>query len=407
MDIFELFNIEKAKDLKKYLKKNSVEYRSIYGNFVFAYEDALAHFNVGVIVIRGHITGYEFYLDDKGLSYDDKVNKILEIEKVFTEKFGKPELNSTNHLDNTNIVFQYNLENVSYRLECQKLLFEGDEKDIGFIGLRRKPPKRKELTDNMITFIGSMIGGFIWGILMYLVTPGWDLVKFGVYLAGGVLFGLLLFLGLYIVNKIRKKNPINKKLVRHFNLKDKELYPGVFGYFKQNKNMVWRYEESAVLEIDGDKATVYAITKKEDVVASMSTTELYYKTLCSNVVLETKYQSSIFAFKRKEDKEALRDRLYELIVDKNKEEELFNSLKEEMISYNPLSVFDSKEKDSLDEDLKTLTRIFLTKDNISRDEMVDIIAYCFRELYYGKVMTDKFQKIYENITGKESEDFFG
>jgi hypothetical protein len=415
MEIFDLLKIKTKRELKEFLKDNSIHYKWSFGHVYFK----AIYFDISFIVYidfsYNKIGSFRITMDKEKYSYNEMANNILIIKEKLNNLLGKPKLDNTNHLDYNNIYVLFENDSMKVALICRCI------EEYGFatytvIELYNKLEHvdTKEMNSQLsdaILWIPSMIGGFIWGLAMFAsmgAIYGYSLFNFVINMIGGLVFGVA-FGSIFALSMMNSKPKLIKtkirKLIKEYSLENEsDLIQGQITYCKQKSSHYFKqYVVPALIKITSIEIIIYSLTKKEQVVSKIPLQEAYYQILNYSLGFNRLDTSYIFMFSNSNNYEKMEKELFNRLINKEEYSSLFSKLKDVTIAYNPYSIYDANGPDILDNEIGIIVKALLVKEDIKELDLRHLIYIAFdHDEYYSLSLTglyfDEFTKFFNSIT---------
>ncbi len=402
MDIFQLLKIKTIKELKNYLKDNSIQYKMSSGNLNFKATYFGISFTVDIDEFQKKISTYSIVMDKEKYSYQQMVDNILKIKTELINVLGKPKLDNTNHLNADNIYVEFKNEDVSISLVCKNMQKYDDY--FASIEINNKKEfskniKKFKLSSKKILWISSLIGGFFWGLAMYLCMGaiyGYTPLNFTIYMIGGAIFGILFAILFGLFNKNTKNNQI-RKIIKEFSLEnDNDLIKGIFliispkTLYPTKRNVAF-----SLLKITDTEVIAYSLVKNKQLCLKMPLKEAFYE--MQNYAIKFKKDDTyyLFSFGNDENFDKMEKNLFSKLIDLEKFSSLFLELKKVTMEFNPYSIYDNNNDEILDESIKKIAKILFVKEDIDKKDLEYLICNAFsHDEYYAESLLDNYYDVF-------------
>ena len=190
MDITELVEFKSVKELKSFLKSNSIPFSSKFNHVSFEYSFWDTPFTVATNNVKDVVVSISLEMNSAADNYSHSIEILLEIKEQLIAALWEPVLDNTNHLNPNDIYVKF------VKDDCMCELFGLNDCEFGpekvFLCIGNYKPKtsvskkRRNIISQTLTsplVISSIIGGFVWGLAMYglmgTVTLDYSLSSFG------------------------------------------------------------------------------------------------------------------------------------------------------------------------------------------------------------------------------------
>lgn len=210
-DLFKRTSLTK-KELLDILKSNNVKPKKIFKGMLSItqyYKEQPLEIKFFIVLKNVlHIT-----IDQKDVSAYTATSFFNTVKENVEDKLSIPSVDSTKHQQPLTVILWENNVVLS-------MTYSHTDNELSLFKSYVLKPKEQT---NKSLFIGSMIGGLAWGLIMFGAMGldfGYSLFDFGLWLLGGILFGLILFIVLFFTAKVGSIKP--KKL--QFSPKEKRFF---------------------------------------------------------------------------------------------------------------------------------------------------------------------------------------
>lgn len=379
MDIFQLLEIVTIKELKKYLKNNSIQYKTSFHNLSFEAVFFDVTCIVHIHVFRRRIVSYRVAMDNEKYSYQQMIDNILKIKDELVPIFGKAKLDNTNHLNQNCISIHFENDYSYVSLACHR----DDVQKYAAIVIYNKQEnaknKRLPMSPNIFLWISSLIGGLIWGLIMFAsmgADSGYTLENFGIWMCGGAVFGVLFALTFGLSNRISKNKPKFpkkkiEKIIQEFSLeKEKDFISGnLFIYKSPTSPSVKQHAVPALITMTEEEMIVYSFVKGKQICLKMPLKEAFLQMQYSPIQFKKEDVIYLFAFRDNESSKQMERNLFYKLIQPEEFSSLFLDLKKATIEFNPYSIYDTNNDEILDEKIRIIAKILLAKKDIKKSDL--------------------------------------
>ncbi len=413
MNIFQLLEMKTKKELKRYLKNNAIQYKKSFHALHFK----AIFFDVSCIVhidmFHKKIISYCIVMDREKYTYPQMTENILKIKNELIPILGKPKFDNTNHLNQNCISIHFEDENSSISLVCHS------EREHAAIVLYNKQEnaknKKSPISSKVFLWITSFIGGLIWGLIMFVsmgASYGYTLADFGIWMCGGVVFGVAFASIFGLCNKTSNNKPKFPKkkierILQEFSLeKETDLILGNLFIFQSHASRFKKqHVVPALMKMTDFEITIYSLVKKTQICLKMPLNEAFYQMQSSAIQFKKDDANYLFAFSDNESFKKIESDLFDKLIRPETFSSLFLDLKKATKEFNPYSVYDTNSDEILDGDIKMITKILLAKDDIQKSDLRYLLYSVFDcDEYCTEALMDIYFDIYKKFVFKEKEE---
>ena len=392
MNILELTKFMSLKELKTYLNDHLIDFSEKHGHISFSYSFFDTTFEVKVNSVKDVIFSFALEIKPDEYDYSQIADKMLEIKEKLISVLGQPTLDNTNHLNKNDISVRFFKDNISCGLSCtnnsetednQAYIYIADTTVSVLSGKKSRKKSFLTLTVSLVLF--SLIGGFIWGLAMYglmgLMSDDFSSSSFGLWMMGGLLFGVLfalVFSGIITVGKRLPKNNY-RHLLKIFDLKNcPEVYTG--NSICRNKGKNGRYDSKVyptLLQVKDSDVIIHLVKKGKPRSLKISPMDACKGSIFGLIEYEADNDICEFVFSDYSFRRQFEDDLCSRFIDRNDYDTLFECLKKAIYDYNPHSVYNTNDSGFLDKNMGIITYAFLISDNISEETLLQLVSDTF------------------------------
>lgn len=414
MDIVEILNTKTKKDLTKLLKKYSIKYKKRYGDITFSTEINNYDFTVAIGFQAKSINIFRFNMNSEKYDYDTMVENVLTLKDKFILLFGNPKMDNTNHFNKNNISIKFVTEALSLGVTCNNSNEYGSVPyaTICVTNINQNLNKNHNyrLTYNLGLWIPSLVGGFLWGLVMYLTMGakyGYTTSNFIIWMCGGLVFGVAFGLLFPLFNHtngdvIKKGKVKQEQIIKHFSLENNLVDGNVFTYNTTSPHLFKQRMDSAILKLDNLNVIVYSIIKRKELVLKMHIKNAYYQLLTrKNLNFNRENAFYIFAFDNDKNFNELEHKLFKELINEKEYNILFDELKNITLEYNPYQIYNSNDDSYLDNEISIVTKILLINPEIKHKDLEEMIYVIFG---YDEYSTESLTDLYLNAYFKTNNE---
>lgn len=399
------------KSLFKYVEDNKIECYKVRKNI---YRIKILFLNVEHIC-KVHIykkiicTIHLFVNDEKGLnilSFNEFVNKYKE---YFNLKYGNPISDNTNHpTDNISITYEKDCYVVSIFGQMNQL-------NITISTFNNEDNIKKHEMKPLLKYAIYLAGGLFWGLMMFLTMSYKDYswLNFGIWMGAGfvwaLLFGVIFELVMHITPK---QDKINLKQIKKIEEKESELVYtidscGELFLTKKTKNK--RYTASkrftAKFYINQNdfiilyykKRTIYKIEEKIDLLSK----ELGFGYLS----FQLNDTSASFRLQNNEEFSNIKKHIdKQLGYTSSRFMEIYSFVKKILIEYNPYSLYKGDNESVFDCESEIISRRIFENPAISLNDFKEVMLVAFDYDYSIQICEDLTTILYDSIIKKSGND---
>lgn len=415
MDIFQLLEIDTIKELKKYLKNYAIQYKRSFHDLIFKAEYFNVSCTVHINVFRRRIGSRCIVMDNVGYTYQQRVDNILKIKDELIPILGKPKLDNTNHLNRDYISIHFENDHSYISLVCHR----DDAQKYAAIVLCKKQEnaknKKLSMSPNLYLWISSLIGGLIWGLIMFAsmgAGSGYTLENFSIWMCGGVVFGVAFAFIFGLSNRIsnnKPKFPKKKieKIIQVFSLeKEKDFVSGnLFIYKSPTSHLVKHYAVPALMMMTDEDIIIYSIVKGKQMCLKKPLKEAFLQMQTSSIEFKKEDVTYIFAFRDSESFDQMENNLFYKLIQPEAFSSLFSDLKKATIEYNPYSIYDTNSDEILDEAIRIIAKILFVNDDIKKLDLSRIINEIFeQDAYCAEALAEVYLDVYAKFIMNGNKD---
>ena len=417
MDIIELLNVKTKKDLLELLKKHSIKYKKRFGEISFKANINTYDFTIYTYIQGKSVNTFRIVMDNKKYDYDMMVQNMLALKDNFVSLFGKPKMDNTNHLNKNNISINFVTESLSLSITCNNFNEYGSMPYAAIFVSDTNQKLNKVHNQRSFSILGlwipSFIGGFVWGLVMYLsmgAKYGYNINNFIIWMCGGlffgVAFGVLFSIFGGVNNDIIKKGKVKKEqVIKQFSLENKnDLFNGrIFTYNSSSPHSLKQRMDLAILEITDVNVIVYSIIKKKETILKTPIKSAYFQLLTRrNLNFNRGNDIYLFSFDDITKYNELDNKLFDKLINKEKYNILFKRLKEVTLEYNPYQIYESNDNTCLDDKISDVTKALLLKEHIKQADFQEIIYVIFDyDRYYAESLVDLYFDVYDKVANEK------
>ena len=356
-------------------------------------------------------------MDNKKYDYDVMVQNMLALKDNFVSLFGKPKMDNTNHLNKNNISINFVTESLSLSITCNNFNEYGSMPYAAIFVSDTNQKLNKVHNQRSFSILGlwipSFIGGFVWGLVMYLsmgAKYGYNINNFIIWMCGGlffgVAFGVLFSIFGGVNNDIIKKGKVKKEqVIKQFSLENKnDLFNGrIFTYNSSAPHSLKQRMDLAILEITDVNVIVYSIIKKKETILKTPIKSAYFQLLTRrNLNFNRGNDIYLFSFDDITKYDELDNKLFDKLINKEKYNILFKRLKEVTLEYNPYQIYESNDNTCLDDKISDVTKALLLKEHIKQADFQEIIYIIFDyDRYYAESLVDLYFDVYDKVVNEK------
>ena len=392
MDITELVEFKSVKELKSFLKSNSIPFSSKFNHVSFEYSFWDTSFNVATNNVKDVVVSISLEMNSAADNYSHSIEILLEIKEQMIAVWGKPELDNTNHLNPDDIYIKFVKDDCICELfglnDCEfgpkkVFLCIGNYKSEPSVSKKRRNIISQTLTSPLVIF--SIIGGFVWGLAMYglmgLETMDYALSSLCWWMFGGLLWGILFAFLFGLTYKIVDRNPekVYRKLEKAFQLEVcPDVYTGNSICSSIDKKGIFHYCYSpALLHVTESGIIMHLLVKNKPYSQTIPLFDACKELLSGHISFTENDHNNVFVFRDYSMGKQLEDDLCSQFIDHEQYLSLFECFKKTIVDYNPYSVYNTNDSGVLDKDIGTLTNAFLISDNISESTLLQVVSNTF------------------------------
>lgn len=411
MKIFDLLNYKEKKELLTYLKNNGVMFTSTknrkeYDYIIFPIGEGNLQFQAEAWVDKKDIVCYRLILENEDYNNQELAHLTLNLKEQVSDELGNPKEDNTNHLLENRISITYEKENWKILLSCRD--YDNTEGRcfvvltfVNMLKMNAEPQLKKPNS-----WLLYMLGGFLFGLLMFLTSEKYSWLNFGIWILGGALWGVLfgLLMNLFMgkdndaLNMKGQRKVLNKGLNQ---IEHGDLFEGTIYYETSNK-WTGKYIQAAAMEVKDKEAILYFMKKKNvvDIHASLESIckDLYfYQKTPTGYVFNFKVEERNYAFFMSE-KEKIDELIHVMDHQLFANQEympLFLELKKVTKEYNPYQLYELSDETCLDQALETIAKLLTIGKMVTQEYLKKIMLQVFDEDdYYVLQLSSLYWKIY-------------
>ena len=417
MDIIELLNVKTKKDLLELLKKHSIKYKKRFGEISFKANINTYDFTIYTYIQGKSVNTFRIVMDNKKYDYDVMVQNMLALKDNFVSLFGKPKMDNTNHLNKNNISINFVTESLSLSITCNNFNEYGSMPYAAIFVSDTNQKLNKVHNQRSFSILGlwipSFIGGFVWGLVMYLsmgAKYGYNINNFIIWMCGGlffgVAFGVLFSIFGGVNNDVIKKGKVKKEqVIKQFSLENKnDLFNGrIFTYNSSSPHSLKQRMDLAILEITDVNVIVYSIIKKKETILKTPIKSAYFQLLTRrNLNFNRENDIYLFSFDDITKYDELDIKLFVKLINKDKYHILFKRFKEVTLEYNPYQIYESNDNTCLDDKISDVTKALLLNEHIKQADFQEIIYIIFDyDRYYAESLVDLYFDVYDKVANEK------
>lgn len=417
MDIIELLNVKTKKDLLELLKKHSIKYKKRFGETSFKANINTYDFTIYTYIQGKSVNTFRIVMDNKKYDYDVMVQNMLALKDNFVSLFGKPKMDNTNHLNKNNISINFVTESLSLSITCNNFNEYGSMPYAAIFVSDTNQILNKVHNQRSFSILGlwipSFIGGFVWGLVMYLsmgAKYGYNINNFIIWMCGGLFFGVAFgtFFSIFGVvnNDVIKKGKVKKEqVIKQFSLENKnDLFNGrIFTYNSSSPHSLKQRMNLAILEITDVNVIVYSIIKKKETILKTPIKSAYFQLLTRrNLNFNRGNDIYLFSFDDITKYDELDNKLFDKLINKEKYNILFKRLKEVTLEFNPYQIYESNDNTCLDDKISDVTKALLLNEHIKQADFQEIIYIIFDyDRYYAESLVDLYFDVYDKVANEK------
>lgn len=192
MKIFDLLNYKEKKELLTYLKNNGVMFttmkkRGEYEYIIFPISEGDLQFQAEAWIDKKDIVCYRLILENEEYNNQELAHLTLNLKEQLSDELGNPKEDNTNHLLENRIAITYEKENWKILLSCRD--YDNTEGRcfvvltfVNMLKMNAEPQLKKPNS-----WLLYMLGGFLFGLLMFLTSEKYSWLNFGIWILGGAL----------------------------------------------------------------------------------------------------------------------------------------------------------------------------------------------------------------------------
>ncbi len=318
------------------------------------------------------------YADPENLNLATFNDLITKYKEFLNKKFGNPYSDNSNHTTDETVISYFNEDIFAsivapkfYNTECnyQFYLQFNHQKLAGNLGVYDKKLKLK-------IYSLYLIGGLVWGLLMFLTCSydDYSLTNFGIWMGGGVMFSLIfgfffeLFGNRFLTVKPKKVKPkeYQKIIDGEKDLKFDASFLGQLLVSKRNSHLINSKEYPAKMYLTNEKLVIRYLKKGKIIEISTTYIELdKYSLLC----FDTDDKHYYFNLNGREENETICNYIDEKLGYKGKEFQKIKEVIEKAFKeYNLYSSYDSTDEPFTYE-IYTITKMFFKNNDLSIEEL--------------------------------------
>ncbi len=318
------------------------------------------------------------YADPENLNLATFNDLITKYKEFLNKKFGNPYSDNSNHPTDETVISYFNEDIFAsivapkfYNTECnyQFYLQFNHQKLAGNLGVSDKKLKLK-------IYSLYLIGGLVWGLLMFLTCSydNYSLTNFGIWMGGGLMFALIfgfffeLFGNRFLTVKPKKVKPkeYQKIIAGEKDLKFDSSFLGQLLVSKRNSRLINSKEYPAKMYLTNEKLVIRYLKKGKIIEISTTYIELdKYSLLC----FDTDDKHYYFNLNGREENETICNYIDEKLGYKGKEFQKIKEVIEKAFKeYNLYSSYDSTDEPFTYE-IYTITKMFFKNNDLSIEEL--------------------------------------
>lgn len=400
MVIDDLLKLDK-KSLKTYLKNKNIQSMKKSGYYFF--DEVINDLKAKVIIyfFKNKVSQLIINIDTQNISFEDKYKLIQKYKEELHQKYGTPEFDNTNHIDmnNISITFTSEKENIS----IQGLNNYEDIQNSIIISVNRKITISDKKYKNLWMWLIYFIGGVVFGLSMYFSLGDYNWQSFLICSIGGLVWGLLFGLGMEIFTPLFNKNNqfnkrIMKKIEKNHNFKEEDIASnGTLLILKENKKINRMLYLTAKAVIKDNEVSFYYYYLRKNMIIKVSLEEINKHIWQNRIEFELEGSKYYFQLLDPNEINVLKDYIAKHLYNNEEYEDLFNSFKQEIIMYNPYSLFNSHDENFLDEEIAMLTRMIISQKIKTQEDLSNLLSEIFNEdYYYINALTQVYYNVIKN-----------
>ena len=400
MVIDDLLKLDK-KSLKTYLKNKNIQSMKKSGYYFF--DEVINDLKAKVIIyfFKNKVSQLIINIDTQNISFENKYKLIQKYKEELYQKYGTPEFDNTNHIDmnNISITFISEKENIN----IQGLNNYEDIQNSIIISVNRKITISDKKYKNLWMWLIYFIGGVVFGLSMYFSLGDYNWQSFLICLIGGLVWGLLFGLGMEIFTPLFNKNNqfnkrIMKKIEKNHNFKEEDIASnGTLLILKENKKINRMLYLTAKAVIKDNEVSFYYYYLRKNMIIKVSLEEINKHIWQNRIEFELEGSKYYFQLLDPNEINVLKDYIAKHLYNNEEYEDLFNSFKQEIIIYNPYSVFNSHDENFLDEEIAMLTRMIISQKIKTQEDLSKLLSEVFYEdYYYINALTQVYYNVIKN-----------
>lgn len=400
MAIDDLLKLDK-KSLKTYLKNKNIQSMKKSGYYFF--DEVINDLKAKVIIyfFKNKVSQLIINIDTQNISFEDKYKIIQKYKEELHQKYGTPEFDNTNHIDmnNISITFTSEKENIS----IQGLNNYEDIQNSIIISINRKITISDKKYKNLWMWLIYFIGGVVFGLSMYFSLGDYNWQSFLICSIGGLVWGLLFGLGMEIFTPLFNKNiqfnkRIMKKIEKNQDFKKEDItLNGTLLILKENKKINRMLYLTAKAVIKDNEVSFYYYYLRKNMIIKVSLEEINKHIWQNRIEFELEGSKYYFQLLDPNEINVLKDYIAKHLYNNEEYEDLFNSFKQEIIMYNPYSVFNSHDNNFLDEEIAMLTRMIISQKIKTQEDLSNLLSEIFNEdYYYINALTQVYYNVIKN-----------
>ncbi len=366
------------KALLKYVEENKLVCFKKRKN---VYSFKLLFLNIGhtceVYIYKKKIYSILLFLNDEKELNISSFNELVNCYKeYFNSNYGNPIRDNTNHpTDNIAIDYEKDSLFISIFGNIHKL-------QIVFTTCSNEDKIKTHKLNPLLKYMIYLAGGFIWGLIMFLSMSFGDYSwsNFGIWMSGGlvwaILFGVLFEL---FINKASKQDKINLKHIKKIEEQEKELeYTinscGQLFIFNNNKSKSYDakmyFNQGVFTILYYKKGTICKMEEKIDLLSK----NLGFGYLA----FKSNDESFSFHLSNSEDFSMIKEYIDERLgYHSSRFMEIKSLVKKLILEYNPYSLYRGNNETVFDFESDIISRRIYDEPNISFDDFKELVLIAF------------------------------
>lgn len=387
------------KVLFKYLDDNKIEYRKAKKN---VYSFNILFLNIKhtceVYIYNRIIYSINLFVNDEKelntCSFNEFVSKYKE---YFNLTYGNPISDNTNHpTDNVAITYK----NDTYLV----YIFGQSKINKIVITINTFGNEINTKTNPLIKYLLYLAGGLMWGLLMFFAMSQEDYswLNFGIWMSGGLVWALLFGLSFDLfMNITPRQNKINLKQIKKIEEKESELeYTlnscGQLFSIKNIKSKTYTAKiylnHNVFIILYYKKGKIHKIEERIELLSEY----LGYGNLTFNL------DDKVFSFNlhNREEFSSIKKYIDEKLgYNSPKFMEIYSLVKKIIIEYNPYSLYKENNETIFDYETDIISRKIFEKPNMSFDEFKEVVSSAFED-YSIQIYEELASIIYKTIRAR-------